>query len=77
LAKKGVAHVQTDAIGEQGFGQTIAGYLERGVKIAPLATRAVRLSGAVPPQSPYAAQDTDQSVAVLIGHPNPYFFAFW
>lgn len=31
LAKKGVAHVQTYSIGEHGFGQTIAGYLERGV----------------------------------------------
>ena len=77
LAKKGVAHVQTYSIGEHGFGQTIAGYLELGVKIAPLVTSAVRRSGAVPPQSPYAAQDTDQSVAVFVGYPNPYLRAFW
>jgi hypothetical protein len=50
--KKGVAHVQTYAIGEQGFGQTIAGYIKRGVKIDPLVTRAVRRSGAMPPVKP-------------------------
>jgi hypothetical protein len=36
LAKEGVAHDQTDAIGERGFRQTIAGYLKRGLKDSPI-----------------------------------------
>ncbi len=45
LAKKGVAHVQTYTIGEHGFGQTIAGYHERRVKIAPLVPIPIKPSG--------------------------------